>query len=162
MKKYARDTEEIEPQMIELMFTYLEKLRELESYYEISPTGYIQKSQPLLAKTTTSKKSSSKKDDTRMMMGEESMMNSNYNGKMIKRANYHSGDFMNVFGSTDRSAPDTNVETKATMKQILKMINSPECHSITKKDSFLMKELAKREKLSERISYLYYTIYGRW
>ena len=62
---------------------------------------------------------------------------------MVQRANYTPSDFMNVFGMQDRSAPETNVETGATMKQILKMMNSEECKRVTRKDSYLMREMWK-------------------
>ena len=90
-----------------------------------------------------------------------SMMHTDAKGKTVLRANYKSGDFMNVFGLSDRSSPETNVDMGATMKQILKMMNSQECKNVAKKDSFLMKEMWKKEKLNERISYLYYSLYGR-
>jgi len=159
MKQYARDTEEIEPKMLDVMFTYLEKLRELEDYYEVALNGYINKSGK--KSMAVVKKPGMKNMKEEMMMEPQGSSTYNAKGKMVMRANYASGDFMKVFGSTDRSSPDTNVDMGATMKQILKMINSPECHNVVKKDSFLMKEMWKKEKVTEKISYLYYAIYGR-
>ena len=159
VKQYARDTEEIEPKMLDVMFTYLEKLREIEDYYDVGLNGYINKSGKAMAAKAPAKKGMNMREE--MMMQPQGSSTYNANGKMVMRANYASGDFMKVFGSTDRSSPDTNVEMGATMKQILKMINSPECHNVVKKDSFLMKEMWKKEKITEKISYLYYSIYGR-
>jgi hypothetical protein len=156
-RKYDRDTEEIDPAIIDLMLEYSEKVKELEGYYQVDKNGYINPN----GKNTLVQNKAKKEAPTMTMMGEPITMNAGYSGKAIRRAHYNGSDFMAVFGSTDRSAPETNVETKATMKQILKLINSPETQGIVRKDSQLMKELWKKDKMSEKVQYLYYSIYGR-
>jgi len=157
VKKHGRDTEEIDPRIIDIMFTYSDKLRELEQYYNIGQNGFLKSN--AAAKVALATKS--KSETSMMMMEEKEGSMKQDNGKAVMRANYKSGDFMNVFGALDRSAPETNVDTGATMKQILKMINSEECRNVAKKDSYLMTEMWKHEKTTERIAYLYYSIYGR-
>jgi hypothetical protein len=47
------------------------------------------------------------------------------------------------------------------MKQLLKLANSQECKDVAKPDSYLMKNALKKEKITDRVAYLYYSIYGR-
>ena len=46
-KQYGRDTEELNPDIVEKMAGYLEKFRELEEYYQVMPNGYIADGKPL-------------------------------------------------------------------------------------------------------------------
>jgi len=154
--KNTVNSKEIDPKILEIMSSYAEKIKALEDYYHIDKNGYINKSGMSIVKNNNSKN-----DKSSDMMNTDSMMAENYSGKAVLRSNYHGSDFMDVFGSTDRSAPDTNVEMRATMKQILKLINSPECLNVVRNDSYLMQECSKLDKLTDKVSYLYYAIYGR-
>ena len=153
---YGEQTEEIDPKVITIMQTYFEKLIEIEDYYDMDLNGRL-KNTPAnpIAKTTSNK---AKPESN--MMSNGSMAHAKNPNKLMK-ANYQNNDFMKVFGATSRSAPDTNVNMGATMKQILKMMNSEQCLNVVKKGSFLMNELVSREKMTEKISFLYYSIYGR-
>lgn len=144
-------------EIINDMLIYAEKVKELEAEYNIGPDGYINSkgNMPALAQ-----KGNSMMEKKGMM--EEQMMGSYKHNKSVVRANLVSRpEFMDVFGATDRSSPETGGSMEASIKQILKMINSPECHDALKKESFLMRGLYNKEKMGEKISYLYYSIYGR-
>ena len=161
-KQYGRETEEISPELIDIMLGFHEKLSELEEYYDIGKNGFLKNASSNSATLAMAKKEQKNMGMMSTMTPQNgSMMHTDAKGKTVLRANYKSGDFMNVFGLSDRSSPETNVDMGATMKQILKMMNSQECKNVAKKDSFLMKEMWKKEKLNERISYLYYSLYGR-
>lgn len=161
-KQYGRETEEINPELIDIMLGFHKKLSELEEYYNIDKNGFLKSSNSNLVTLAMAKKEKKNMGMMSTMAPQNgSMMHTDSKGKTVLRANYKSGDFMNVFGLSDRSSPETNVDMGATMKQILKMMNSQECKNVAKKDSFLMKEMWKKEKINERISYLYYSLYGR-
>ena len=154
MKKYSRDTEEIDVPIHDIIFSYIEKYKELQEYYQINDSGYLTQKKPALIAKAPSRK---KTEDNNSMMGESGSMSHDSMGKKVQRANYQGGDFLNVFGATDRSAPDTNIEMRATMKQILKMMNSPESHGVLNKNSYLMKEVWKRKTLrANQLSLLLY------
>ena len=68
---------------------------------------------------------------------------------------------MMTFGASDRTAPETSTNTKATLKQILKMMNSKICKDVVSRDSRLMQDLQEFEKFSSKINFLYFSIYGR-
>jgi hypothetical protein len=160
-KKYGniRETKEIDPDIIELMQEYHAKYLELKEYYQIQDNGYLKNHQAdsLVALTD------SRSNDSKAMMTMEakgSGLQDPINNR-VQRANYGSNDFMMVFGALDRSSPDTDAETGATMKQILKMMNSSSCAAVAKRNSYLMKNTLEKESLPQRISYLYYSIYGR-
>jgi hypothetical protein len=160
-REYGRDTEEVDSSILDIMYTYAEKVKEAEEYYNIAPNGYMNiNGKPAMAMT---KDSSSMKDKKMMTMGSNDAGSNmqDFKGRMVQRANYTPSDFQNVFGMQDRSSPETNVETGATMKQILKMMNSPECQKVCSKDSYLMKEMWKLNKLDDRVTFLYYSIFGR-
>jgi hypothetical protein len=144
-------------EIINDMLIYADKVKELEAEYNIGPDGYINSNGNM---PTLAQKGNAMMEKKGMM--EEKMMGSNKHNKAIVRANLVSRpEFMDVFGATDRSSPETGGSPEASIKQILKMINSPECHAALKKDSYLMKGLYNKEKIGEKISYLYYSIYGR-
>lgn len=160
-KKHGRDTEEVDPAILDIMVTYAEKVKEAEEYYNIAPNGYMNTNgKPAMA---MAKSPSTMKDKNMMTMGSNDAGSNmqDFKGRMVQRANYTPSDFQNVFGMLDRSSPETNVDTGATMKQILKMMNSPECHKVTDKNSYLMKEMWKLKKLDDRVTFLYYSIFGR-
>jgi hypothetical protein len=164
-KKYGRDAqkyEELDPKILDYIFVTLEKLKEIKDYHNIGDNGYIKNSSiPIaLSKKKTQVQEGMTLSSTMAQKG-GSMKQDASNIKAINRAHTKNSDFMSVFGSLDRSAPETNLETGATMKQILKMMNSQDCIAVTRKDSQLMKNTMKREKLTSRVSYLYYSIYGR-
>ena len=155
----------ISDEMLDRMFDYLEKLRELEDYYDIDNEGYIKSDRAKMATLATGSEKYAK-DSMMMMKSKEGdfspkKININYEKSMVKRANYKPGELMDVFGASDHGSPDTNIKSKATMKQLLKLINSDESKSATSKDSYLMKEVMKKKKLGEKISFMYYSIYGR-
>ncbi len=161
VKENGATSDSLEPEIMDILFKYDEKVRELEDYYQINKQGLLdygpKKNLAVLTKKTS--KTTQKKSD--MMMAEGSMTHAPTNGKNVQLAHYKYSDFMKVFGRSDSSAPNTNLNTAATMKQLLKLANSPECLSVAKADSYLMKNAMAKESVSERVSYLYYSIYGR-
>ena len=154
--------EHLDEKITDLMKVYIDKVRELENYYNIGLDGRIKGSKKSALAATLPKKAEREKvmSNKEMTMMEKMTAMKNDN-RVIELANYKAGEFMAVFGSTDRSAPDTNVEMGATMKQILKMMNSNETQKVVSKNSFLMLELFKKEKFDERMNFLFYSIYGR-
>jgi len=140
-----------------LQLAYLDKVKELEDYHNIGKNGFIKTSQMRTPLTTKSNKTPNKT----MMMQSQGSDSHQDNKTWIQLANYAPNSFMKVFGMHDRSAPDTHVETSATLQQILKIMNSPECKNVTRRDSYLMKNLKTKEKFNQKISYLYYSIFGR-
>ena len=161
VKQYGPTAEEIDPEIVDVQFKYLEKIRELEDYYDIAENGYIKNR---TNKTVALASQKSKKVDTKkpsMMMEEGSMKYGDGKNSKVQLAHYSNSDFLKVFGRSDRSSPQTDLNTTATMKQLLKLANSPLCINVTKPDSYLMKNAMSKEKVGERVSYLYYSIYGR-
>jgi hypothetical protein len=153
-EQYGQQTEEIDSSAIAIMSKYFDKLQELEEYYQIEKNGRLKNNSQLVAMNKTKSKS---KEEPMMMQGSMS----HNKGKAVMASHYQNNDFMKTFGATARSAPETNVNTGATIKQILKLMNSDQSKNAVKKDSFLMREMWKIEKLPSRISYLYHSIYGR-
>jgi len=149
----------VDTEMMSLMIEYAEKVQELEAEYNIGPDGLIgsKGDSPKLAQ-----KGKPEEKKGMMMQKEGSMSTANGKVRPIIRANLvDRPEFMEVFGSTDRSAPQTGGSQEATIKQILKMINSNECKDVVKKESYLMSNMYKKEKVGERVAYLYYSLYGR-
>jgi hypothetical protein len=160
-KEHEATTDYIDESIVDILFKHLEKIRELEDYYQIMPNGYLKNSsQQGAAMAAQGKKSSTMMMKKETMMEEGSMKYNNPN-KMVKLANYSNTDFLKVFGKPDRSVTNTNLNTTATMKQLLKLANSQECKDVAKPDSYLMKNALKKEKITDRVAYLYYSIYGR-
>lgn len=150
---------EFSTEIVDVMLAYHKKVKELEDYYQIDKNGFLKTSgNPTVALAKTNK--NDKGADMMGMMEQEGSMKQDGN-KTVMRANYISSDFVDVFGKSDRSVTTTNLETTATMKQLLKLANSEECRSVAKEDSFLMKNTLSKEKIPERVQYLYYSIYGR-
>jgi len=151
--RLSKREETVRPEVMELMETYLKKLKELEDYHNIGKNGLLTtvNSRPRVTKTVA--KVNDKSD---MMMNAGSTRNN-----MVLRSNYTGNEFMNTFGAHDRSSPETALNTGATMKQILKMMSSDQCKDVVKKDSQLMIQLNKYKSLSGKITYLYASIYGR-
>ena len=152
------------------MFKYMEKYKEAEEYYQILPSGYIKNKEPAglssKGKNTNLAKSRKKKaqalkngDNNKSMMG--SMAHTPAIRGKVTRANRSSSDFMKVFGALDRAAPESTVETGATMKQILKMMNSRECKEVIASDSYLMTHLLQQPKFNQQIDYLYLSLFTR-
>jgi len=153
--KYGEQTKEIDAMVISTMNKYFDKLQELEAYYQMGLDGRLKghsSRQVVVAEAKINK-------NEKTMMAEGSMKHMENNNVM--RAHYQDNDFMKVFGATSRTAPDTEVNMGATMKQILKMMNSDECKNVVKEDSYLMQELFKLDKMADKISFLYYSIFGR-
>ena len=85
----------------------------------------------------------------------------NLDKHLIRRAHYNHSDFFTVFGKLDGAVTSTHLNTKATMQQVLTLANSEECKEVTDENSYLMKAAYAKEKLSDRVQFLYYSIYGR-
>lgn len=164
-KKYGGDPTkyvEVDQSIMDCIYETLIKLKELKEYHNIGDDGYLkQTSIPLASAKRVKLKPEDMVISSTMSQKMGSMMHGANHGKDVRRSHHYNNDFMNVFGSLDRSAPETNIETGATMKQILKMMNSGACSSVTKTDSYLMRNTLAKDKMSERVSYLYYSIYGR-
>ena len=143
----------ISSEILDLMFEYLEKLNELEEYYNIGKDGYLKdtKDKMPLQKSTVAE---IEKQGGMMMMQERASRTSNPKSGMIMRANYHHSELMQVFGASEYESPETTVKTKATMKQLLKMINGKEVHDVTKADSFIMRKIKSMDKLGEKSVFL--------
>lgn len=143
----------IDQKMMNDLLTYANKVKELEAEYNIGPDGFIGGQARLANFSKTSKQT---KKNNMMMNYKKADENHIIRANMV-----NDPEFMNVFGATDRSSPETMGSTTASIKQILKMINSEECHKVLEKDSYLMRNLYKRDKLGERVVYLYHSIFGR-
>lgn len=158
-KKYMRNTDLTDPEILDYMLKTAEKIRELEEYYNINKKGYIKgydmgEFTPLVSNVAS--------DEGIMMMssGDGSQSHDEIN-RMVHRAHFKGSGFMNDFGKLDRSSPETSIDSGSSLKQILLMMNSSEVKSIAYKDSYLMKELNKIESLEKKVQFLYYSIYGR-
>lgn len=161
-KEHGSTADYIEQSIVDVMFKHLEKFRELEDYYQIMPNGYLKNAGAGMAMAS---QNGDKKSMNMMMekdtMKEEGSMKYGDPKKMVQLANYSNSDFLTVFGKPDRSVTNTNLNTTATMKQLLKLANSAECKAVAKPDSYLMKNALAKEKFTDRVAYLYYSIYGR-
>jgi len=146
-------------ELVDVMLTFFNKVKALEDYYQIDKNGFLKSlGGQMAALVKTDKKGAS--SEMKGMMTQEGSMKQDSN-KSVTRAHYANSDFVDVFGKPDRSATTTNLDTTATMKQLLKLANSEECRVVTKEDSYLMKNTLSKESLPERVQYLYYSIYGR-
>jgi hypothetical protein len=150
--RLSKREEKVRPEIMDLMTEYLQKCREIEKYHDIGKDGFLKSSKK---KTLLARVENDKKPNSTMMMGSTSHQ------KMITRANYKGNDFMTTFGAHDRSAPETSLNTGATMKQILKMMSSEQCKDVVSDKSQLMLNLDKFTSFSDKIKYLYHSIYGR-
>lgn len=158
-KKYMRNTDLTDPEILDYMMKTAEKIRELEEYYNINRKGYIKgydmgEFSPLVSHVTPP-------EDSMMMSSGEGSQSHHEPSRMIHRAHFKSNGFMNDFGKLDRSSPETSIDSGSSLKQILLMMNSSNVKNIVYKDSYLMKELKKIEQLEKRVQFLYYSIYGR-
>lgn len=158
-RDYPKDKALINDEMIDIMFKYLDKVREIEDYYQIDRNGRLKNN----ALEQKGLKSTKAVVQNTMMMGEEMMMAMNAYGNTgeLKMASYSRADLIDVFGRSDRSAPKTDLDTTATMQQLLKLMNSESTRGVASPDSYLMKQAMTKENLSDRVAYLYYSIYGR-
>jgi hypothetical protein len=95
------------------------------------------------------------------MMEEGSKMHGGKSQKSVALAHTTNSKLMDSFGRSHGSSPKTDVDDSATMSQLLVLANSPEALQVTKADSHLMQNAMKVDDLSQRVTYLYYSIYGR-
>jgi DNA-binding ferritin-like protein (Dps family) len=157
-----RECRLISDEIISLMSEAMEKLKELEEYYDIDRNGYLKSQSKGIAYNKGMGKEILEKSQS-MMMQQRSSRISNPKSGYIMRASYHqfNSELMETFGLSDYGAPETNLNTKATMKQILKLLNSQEVKNAIGPDSYVMQEVKKLDKFVDKIKYLYYSIYGR-
>lgn len=153
-QQFGEQSSEIDSSALSVMKNYFDQFKELEEYYQIGENGYLKGVKGAIALNQDKPKG-----EGAAMMMQGSMTHGK--NKIVKASHYQNNDFMQTFGAMSRSAPETNLDTEATIKQILKLMNSEQSKNAVKKDSYLMREMWKLEKMSSRVSYLYYSIYGR-
>jgi hypothetical protein len=155
ISKHTTGSDFIEPILIEIMKNYLVKVEELEQYYDMDKNGYL-KQHPSKNIFTASVKTSSNK-----MMIEMNGSSMHDQKNMIFRANLTYNSLIQEFGAHDRSSPETSPNTEATMKQILKMMNADICKNVIAPDSYLMSNMAKLNKFTDKVNFLYLSVFGR-
>lgn len=158
-KKNGIKIDYIDQSIVDILMKHYDKVSELEEYYGIQKNGRLEndstRERIIAAETQESEK------PTMLMNNKGSSMQGKGKGSSVSLAYRSNSEFLGLFGRSDFSFTNTGLNNTATMKQILKLTNSTEALSVTKSNSYLMKNAMAKKEVPQRVSYLYYSIFGR-
>ena len=130
------------PEIMDHHIMVLEKVRELQEYYGINEEGYFGKigNNQGLADQSASMTMS-------MMTASEqgSMKHPSSSKNQVTRAHRKGSDLMHIFGASERTKANTEIDNDVTKQQILGMIAGKEARMVVKSNSYLMRNMFKEK-----------------
>jgi len=160
VKQYKDDYSVIDPKISDLIYQQITKVNEAEDYYDMDKDGFLKNSVKLSSLLSKQKDKSKKGQGTMMTMTNKDKGSSSHH-KTMTGAFQRSNAIKSVFGESDRSAPSNGGSEEPSSIQILKLMNDPVIKASVDHKSSLIKRMSEEKSFTDKLVYLYYSIYAR-